>query len=37
MTHDETSSKTQIAPELVDKIYQLYKKSEHKRITAEIL
>ena len=37
MTHDETSSKTQIAPETVDKIYQLYKKSEHKRITAEIL
>ncbi len=37
MTHDETSTKTQIAPETVDKIYQLYKKSEHKRITAEIL
>ena len=37
MTHDETSSKTQIATETVDKIYQLYKKSEHKRITAEIL
>ena len=37
MTHDETSTKTQIAPETVDKIYQLYKKSEHKRITSEIL
>ena len=37
MTHDETSTKTQITPETVDKIYQLYKKSEHKRITAEIL
>ncbi len=37
MTHDDTSSKTQIPLETVDKIYQLYKKSEHKRITAEIL
>tara|TARA_B100000929_G_scaffold217228_1_gene173940 strand:+ start:1094 stop:1876 length:783 start_codon:yes stop_codon:yes gene_type:complete len=37
LTVDETSSKTQIASETVDKIYQLYKKSEHKRITAEIL
>ena len=37
MTADETSSMTQITPEVVDKIYQLYKKSEHKRITAEIL
>ena len=37
MTHDETSTKTQITPETVDKIYQLYKKSEHKRITSEIL
>ena len=37
MTHDETSTKTQITLETVDKIYQLYKKSEHKRITAEIL
>ena len=37
MTNDETSEKTQIVPETVDKIYQLYKKSEHKRITAEIL
>ena len=37
MTADETTSKTQIASETVDKIYQLYKKSEHKRITAEIL
>jgi NAD+ synthase len=37
LTNDETSKKTQIASETVDKIYQLYKKSEHKRITAEIL
>jgi len=37
LTNDETSNKTQIAPETVDKIYQLYKKSEHKRITAKIL
>ena len=37
MTNDKTSSITQIVPETVDKIYQLYKKSEHKRITAEIL
>ena len=37
MTNAETSSKTQITTETVDKIYQLYKKSEHKRITAEIL
>ena len=37
MTNDNTSSITQIVPETVDKIYQLYKKSEHKRITAEIL
>ena len=37
MTNDETSEKTQIAPETVDKIYQLYKKSEHKRITAKII
>ena len=37
MTNDETSEKTQIIPETVDKIYQLYKKSEHKRITAKII
>ena len=37
LTNDETYNKTQIIPETVDKIYQLYKKSEHKRITAEIL
>ena len=37
MTNDETSEKTQIVQETVDKIYQLYKKSEHKRITAKIL
>ena len=37
MTTDETSNQTQITSETVDKIYQLYKKSEHKRITAEIL
>ena len=37
MTKDETVSKTEIGLTTVDKIYQLYKKSEHKRITAEIL
>ena len=37
MTKDETVSKTEIDLTTVDKIYQLYKKSEHKRITAEIL
>ena len=34
---DETVSQTKIESETVEKIYQLYKKSEHKRITAEIL
>ena len=37
MTKDETVSKTEIGLTTVDKIYQLYKKREHKRITAEIL
>ena len=37
MTKDETVSKTEIGLTTVDKLYQLYKKSEHKRITAEIL
>ena len=37
MTKDETVSKTEIDLTTVDKIYQLYKKSELKRITAEIL
>ena len=37
MTKDETVSKTEIGLTTVDKIYQLYKKSEHKRITAKIL
>jgi len=37
LTRDETSQQTNIKPEVVEKIYQLYKKSEHKRITADIL
>jgi len=37
MTKDETINTTQIDSATVDKIYQLYKKSEHKRITAEII
>jgi NAD+ synthase len=37
LTRDETSQQTDIKPEVVEKIYQLYKKSEHKRITADIL
>ena len=37
LTRDETSQQTEIKPEVVEKIYQLYKKSEHKRITADIL
>ncbi len=34
---DETVSQTKIESETVEKIYQLYKKSEHKRITPEHL
>jgi len=34
---DETVSQTKIQSETVEKIYQLYKKSEHKRITPEHL
>ena len=34
---DETVSQTKIHSETVEKIYQLYKKSEHKRITPEHL
>ena len=34
---DETVSQTKIVSETVEKIYQLYKKSEHKRITPEHL
>ena len=34
---DETVSQTKIESETVEKIYQLYKKSEHKRITSEHL
>ena len=34
---DETVSQTKIESETVEKIYQLYKKSEHKRITPEQL
>jgi len=32
---DETVAKTGIDKNSVDKIYQLYKKSQHKRITAD--
>lgn len=34
---EETSKKTGIAKDSVDKIYQLYKKSQHKRITPDKL
>ncbi len=34
MTIDETVKTTQIEKKIVDKIYQLYKNSQHKRITA---
>ena len=34
---DEISKSTKISEEKVQKIYQLYKKSKHKRITSEIL
>ena len=34
---DETVSQTKIESETVEKIYQLYKKSEHKRITPDYL
>ena len=37
LTRDEISEQTKIKPEAIEKIYQLYKKSEHKRITANIL
>ena len=37
LTRDEISEQMKIKPEVVEKIYQLYKKSEHKRITADIL
>jgi NAD+ synthase len=34
---DEISKSTKISEEKVQKIYQLYKKSKHKRITSEVL
>ena len=37
MSVDETINQTKIKEETVEKIYQLYKKSEHKRITPEHL
>ena len=37
MSVDETINQTKIKEETVEKIYQLYKKSEHKRITPEYL